>query len=130
MSVVNTMHSKRVTDEVRHAHADTEYFYLEAKRNKKIATWAAKKLDVDKKEYFMELIGEDISKAGPKPVVDRIKKDFKNAKVKISEEKIWEKIRKFEKDVLQSMLEDHAKRAQDEMKETEKKDKKKKKKKK
>ena len=104
MSVVATMDSKRVTDEVRHAHEDLEHFYLEAKRNKKIAHWAAKQLGVDKKDYFMEILGEDLSKAGPKPVVDRILKDFAKAELKISEEKVWEKLRKFEREILQDML--------------------------
>lgn len=124
MSVVNTMHSKRVTDEVRHAHDDLEYFCLEAKRNKKLANWAAKKLSIDKKEYFLELIGEDISKAGPKPVIDRIVKDFKKNKIKINEKEIWGKLRKFDKDVLQDMLEEQAKRTKDEIKAEDKKDKK------
>jgi len=127
MSVVNTMNAKKVTDEVRHAHDDLEYFYLEAKRNKKLAFWAAKKLGINKKEYFLELIGEDLSTAGPKPVIDRIKKDFKKSKIKVSEEVIWEKLRKFEKEVLQQMLAAQAQRTKDEMKAKDKKKKKKKK---
>jgi hypothetical protein len=115
MSVVDTMHSKRVTDEVRHAHDDLEYFYLEAKRNKRIARWAAKHLGYDKKKYFLELISEDISKAGPKPVVDRIMKDFTKAELTITEEEVWERLRKYEKEVLKDMLETQAQRTKDEM---------------
>jgi|GEM_PF-1671880 len=113
MSVDNTMNAKRVTDEVRHAHDDLEYFYLEAKRNKRLAKWAAKKLDVDKKEYFLELIGCDLSTAGPKPVIDRIKKDFEHAELEITEEKIWSKLREFEKEVLRSMLDEQAQRIEE-----------------
>ncbi|MDV7337969.1 ATPase inhibitor subunit zeta [Terasakiella sp. A23] len=131
MSVVETMGSKRVTDEVRHAHDDLEYFYLEAKRNKKIANWAAKQLDTDKKEYFLELISADISKAGPKPVVDRIMADFQKANIDIEETEVWEKLRQFEKEVLQGMLAEQAKRTKEEVKaKQKKKDKKDKKKKK
>jgi len=108
MSVTNTMNAKRVTDEVRHAQEDLEHFYLEAKRNKKLAKWAAKKLGVDKKEYLLELISCDIASAGPKPVVDRISNDFKNVKLGISDEKIWEQLRKCESEVLRIMLDNHA----------------------
>ncbi len=121
MAVVETMGAKRVTDEVRHAHDDLEYFYLEAKRNKKIANWAAKQLGFDKKEYFLELISADISKAGPKPVVDRIMADFDKAKLEITEEEVWTKLRKFEKEALQGMLEEQAKRTKDELKAKDKK---------
>ena len=55
MSVTNTMNAKRVTDEVRHAQEDLEHFYLEAKRNKKLAKWAAKKLGVDHAINYSEL---------------------------------------------------------------------------
>lgn len=125
MSVVSTMDSKRVTDEVRHAHEELEYFYLEAKRNKRIAGWAAKKLGVDRNDYFIALIEEDISKAGPKPVVERILKDFQNKKLDITEEKVWAKLRKFEKQILQEMLEAQAKRTKEEIKAKKKKKKKK-----
>lgn len=125
MSVANTMNSKRATDEVRHAHDDLEYFYLEAKRNKRLAKWAAKKLDIDKKEYFLELISCDLSTAGPKPVIDHIYKDFKHADLEISEEKIWDKLREYEKEVLRAMLDDHAKRIEEDLKNKKKKKKKK-----
>jgi hypothetical protein len=116
MSIANTMSAKRVTDEVRHAHDELEYFYLEAKRNKRLAKWAAKKLGIDKHEYFLELIGSDLSKAGPRPVVDRVMQDFLHAGIEIPEEKIWEKIRKYEQEILRSMLEEQAKRIEEEIK--------------
>ena len=128
MSVVATMNSKRATDEVRHANDELEHFYLEAKRNKKVANWAAKKLGLNKKEYFLELISADLTSAGPKPVIDRILNDFAKANLEISEEKVWEKLREFESEILGEMLLAQAKRTKAEMKAKEKKDKKKKKK--
>ncbi len=128
MSVVSTMNSKRATDEVRHANDELEHFYLEAKRNKKIANWAAKQLGLDKKEYFLELISADLTSAGPKPVIDRILSDFAKAGLQISEEKVWEKLRGFESEILGEMLLAQAKRTKAEIKAKEKKDKKKKKK--
>lgn len=110
MSVVDTMHSKRVTDEVRHAQDDLEFFYLEAKRNKKIAYWAAKKLDLNKKDYFMEILAADLSKAGPKPVIDRILDDFEMAGMEINEQEVWEKLRTFEREILQDMMAAQAKK--------------------
>ncbi|SCA55631.1 conserved hypothetical protein [Candidatus Terasakiella magnetica] len=116
MSVVRTMNSKRTCDEIRHANTELEYFYLEARRNKKAANWAAKKLGRNKKEYFLELISEDISQAGPKPVVKRIRKDFKKAGLDISEDKIWKKLRTFEQYILKAMLRKQAKRTKKELK--------------
>ncbi|NVK20122.1 MAG: DUF1476 family protein [Methylocystaceae bacterium] len=115
MSVVNTMDSKRVTDEVRHANDDLEHFYLEARRNKKLANWAAKKLNIDKKEYFMELVSADLSCGGPKPVVDRIMVDFAKAKIDCAEDVVWKHLRDCEKEVFHEMLADRVKRTQDEM---------------
>lgn len=126
MSVVNTMHSKRVTDEVRHANDDLEFFYMEARRNRKIANWAAEQLGIDKKEYFLELVEADLSKAGPKPVIDRIMVDFEQADLNISEETLWDQLRTFEKDVLQDMLTQQAERTKAEIKAKEKKKKEKK----
>lgn len=108
MSVTGTMNAKRFTDEIRHAHDDLEYFYLEAKRNKKLAKWAAKKLGVDTKEYFMDLLECDLSSAGPKPVVDRIKKDFKKAGLKIKSDKIWDKLHEFEQEAFRKLLDAQA----------------------
>lgn len=126
MSVVNTMHSKRVTDEVRHANDDLEFFYMEARRNRKIANWAAEQLGFNKKEYFLELVEADLSKAGPKPVIDRILVDFQQAGLNISEETLWDQLRTFEKDVLQDMLTQQAERTKAEIKAKEKKKKEKK----
>jgi len=128
MSVVSTMNAKRATDEVRYANDELEHFYLEAKRNKKVANWAAKKLGLDKKEYFLELISADLTSAGPKPVIDRILSDFEKAGLGIAQEKVWEKLREFESQILGEMLLAQAKRTKAEMKAKEKKNKKKKKK--
>ena len=125
MSVVNTMNSKRATDEIRHANDDLEYFYMEARRNKRMARWAAKQLDRNIEEYFLELITEDISQAGPKPVVDRIMEDFAEASIDISEEDIWLKLRHFEKEAFQNSLQDKTKQVKKDMKAKYKKKKKK-----
>ncbi len=116
MSVVSTMNSKRATDEVRHANDELEYFYMEAKRNKKLAGWAAKQLGADKKEYFLELISADITTAGPKPVIDRMVKDFKQADLDIKEEDIWSKLRDVEREVLHDMMQEKEKRCLEEVK--------------
>ena len=100
MSVVTTMDSKRVTDEVRHANNDLERFYLESRRNKKLAAWAAKKLDYNKKDYFLELVGADLSHAGPDPVVERISADFAAAGVLVNKDTIWQKLRDIEQEVI------------------------------
>ena len=115
MSVVNTMDSKRVTDEVRHANDDLEHFYLEARRNRKLANWAAKKLDIDKKEYFMELVSADLSSGGPKPVVDQIMADFEKAGIDYDEKEVWEELRACEKEVFHDMLAERVRRTEDEM---------------
>jgi hypothetical protein len=128
MSVVSTMNSKRATDEVRHANDELEHFYLEAKRNRKIANWASKKLGRDKKEYFLELISADLTRAGPKPVVDRILDDFKQAGLDIDENRVWDKVRRFEREIFTDMMTQQAERTKAEIKAREKKARKKKKK--
>ncbi|WP_135080641.1 ATPase inhibitor subunit zeta [Terasakiella sp. SH-1] len=121
MSVLKTMKSKEATDEICHANDALQHFYMEAKRNKKIARWAAKKLDKNRKKYFLELVSEDISHAGPKPVIKRILKDFKTAGIKIKEEEIWAKLRRFECETLSEMLREHGRKVKKELKKKSKK---------
>lgn len=104
MSIVSTMDSKRATDEVVHANEDLQHFYMEAKRNKFIALWAAEMLKLDPREYFLELEEQDISKAGPKPVIDRILQDFEANNIKISEDEVWEKLRECERKAFYEMF--------------------------
>jgi len=115
MSVVSTMNAKRATDEVRHANDELEHFYLEARRNRKIANWAADKLDRDKKSYFLDLVGADLTKSGPKPVVDQIMADFKDAGLEMSEEDIWAELREIERSIINEMMREQARRTEEEI---------------
>jgi len=115
MSVVSTMNAKRATDEVRHANDELEHFYLEARRNRKIANWAADKLDRDKKSYFLDLVGADLTKAGPKPVIDQILADFKDAGLEIAEEDVWAELREIERSIINDMMREQARRTEEEM---------------
>ena len=79
-------------------------FKVNARRNKYLGEWAAKKLnknDNEKINYIQEVIKSDLTEAGDNDVFKKIKFDFENASIDITDESIREKMNE---------LMDHAKK--------------------
>ena len=79
-------------------------FKINARRNKYLGEWAAKKLnknDNEKINYIQEVIKSDLTEAGDNDVFKKIKFDFENASINITDESIREKMNE---------LMDHAKK--------------------
>ena len=79
-------------------------FKVNARRNKYLGEWAAKKLnknDNEKINYIQEVIKSDLTEAGDNDVFKKIKFDFENASINITDESIREKMNE---------LMDHAKK--------------------
>ena len=70
-------------------------FKINAKRNKYLGEWAAKKLgkiDDDKITYIQEVIKSDFAEPGDEDVFRKIQSDFKKASISISDSEIREQM--------------------------------------
>ena len=75
--------------------AAEEEFKAEARRNKKIALWAAELMNKDEaaaKAYITEVIMADMEEAGDDDVFRKVKADFSSAGVEISDVALREKM--------------------------------------
>ena len=70
-------------------------FKINAKRNKYLGEWAAKKLgksSTDKDAYVQEVIKSDFTEPGDEDVFRKIQGDFKKASISISDSEIREQM--------------------------------------
>ena len=70
-------------------------FKINAKRNKYLGEWAAKKLgktDIDKETYVQEVIKSDFAEPGDEDVFRKIQSDFKKASINIPDSEIREQM--------------------------------------
>lgn len=73
--------------ENKFAHDEELNFKATARRNKLLGLWAAEKLSkkgVEAEHYAKDIVMADFESGGDGDVVDKLLKDFGNAKVKIS----------------------------------------------
>ncbi len=85
-----------------------EEFRAEARRNKKIALWAAELLNKDEgeaKAYVTEIIMADMTEAGDDDVFLKVKGDFTEAGVEISDVALRDKIRTLLEEARQEIAE-------------------------
>ena len=75
--------------ENKFAHDEELKFRALARRNKRLAAWAAEKLGkADAEAYFKEVMAADLEEAGDDDVIRKIAADFKAAGVEQSEHQI------------------------------------------
>lgn len=75
--------------EKKFAHDEDLKFRATARRNKRLAVWAADKLGkADADAYFKDVMAADLGEAGDEDVVRKIAADFKAAGVDQSEHQI------------------------------------------
>ena len=83
-------------------------FKISAIRNKKLAQWAAKKLDLDTSKidtYIDEVIMADFEEPGHEDVIRKIFNDFKKVNINISFDEIKDKLSDFEKEAINKLSE-------------------------
>ena len=86
---MTTFDRREESFENRFAHDQELVFRATARRNKRLAAWAAEKLGKsDADAYFKDLMAADLTEAGDDDVVRRIVADFKAAGVDQSEHQI------------------------------------------
>jgi len=83
--------------EKKFARDEELQFKIQARSNKYIAEFVSEKLnknEVEKKEYFQEIIKADMEEAGSEDVFRKIKKDFSKASISIDDKEIRDQMEK------------------------------------
>ena len=93
---MNTFDEREKAFEAKFKQDEDLKFKLKAKRNKYLGEWAADKLQKDNKsEYVKEVIKSDFLEPGDEDVFNKIKKDFQEASIEITDDEIREKMKIF-----------------------------------
>jgi hypothetical protein len=86
---MTTFDRREESFEKKFAHDEDLKFRATARRNKRLATWAAEKLGkADADAYFKEVMAADLTEAGDDDVVRKVVADFQAAGVQQSEHQI------------------------------------------
>ncbi len=99
---MSTFDDRENAYENKFAHDAETKFKIEARRNKKLAVWAAGLMGADAEEYTMELIKADMEEAGAEDVVTKLIKDLDG---KADEGTIRENVSKFEAEATKEVTE-------------------------
>lgn len=78
--------------EKKFAHDAELKFKAEARRNKLLGHWAAEKLSKDKEAYAKEVIMSDFEEAGDEDVFRKVRSDFDEAGIAMSDEDLRAKM--------------------------------------
>jgi len=86
---MTTFDKREDSFEKKFAHDEELRFRATARRNKRLAAWAAEKLGrTDPDAYFTEVMAADLEEAGDDDVIRKITADFAKANVQQSEHQI------------------------------------------
>ena len=83
--------------EKKFARDEELQFKIQARSNKYIAEFVSEQLnknEVEKQEYFQEIIKADMEEAGSEDVFRKIKKDFSKASISIEDREIRDQMEK------------------------------------
>jgi len=93
---MNTFDEREKGFEKKFVRDEELEFKVNAKRNKYLGEWAAKKLgktDKSKELYIQEVIKSDFAEPGDEDVFRKIQSDFKNAYLSVPDTEIREKMK-------------------------------------
>ena len=86
---MTTFDRREESFEKKYAHDEELRFRATARRNKRLAAWAAEKLGkADADAYFKEVMAADLTEAGDADVIRKLAADFAAAGVQQSEHQI------------------------------------------
>ena len=104
---MNTFDERKKAFEAKYLQDEDIKFKMRAKRNKKIAEWAANLLNKSGDEcYIKEVRQSDLEKPGDDDIIDKILNDFNKNNINVSRNEIIEKINECEKIVQNEMIEE------------------------
>jgi len=104
---MNTFDERKKAFEAKFQQDEELKFKLRAKRNKKIAEWAANLLNRDGDEnYIKEVRESDLEKPGDDDIIDKLLNDFETSNIDMNRENIINKINECENKVKEEMIEE------------------------
>jgi len=92
---MSTFDEREKSFEKKFVREEELHFKINAKRNKYLGEWAAKKLnksDTDKEVYVQEVIKSDFAEPGDEDVFRKIQSDFKKASISTPDSEIREQM--------------------------------------
>ena len=103
---MNTFDERKKAFEAKYLQDEDIKFKLRAKRNKKVAEWAADLLSkTDDQNYIKEVRESDLEKPGDDDIIDKLLNDFVKNNIDISRDEIIKKINDSENEVKKEMIE-------------------------
>jgi len=100
---------KEKASEKKFVLAAEEEFKAEARRNKKLAGWAAELMNKDEEEakkYIVEVIMADMAEAGDDDVFRKLKADFTEAGVEVPDIALRNKMKAFHQEAREEVSEE------------------------
>ena len=102
---MNTFDERKKAFEAKFLQDEDIKFKLRAKRNKKIAEWAAELLSKTGDEnYIKEVRESDLEKPGDDDIIDKLLNDFSTHNISINRDEIISKINEYENNVKEEMM--------------------------
>ena len=102
---MNTFDERKKAFEAKFLQDEDLKFKLRAKRNKKIAEWAADLLNKTGDEnYIKEVRESDLEKPGDDDIIDKLLNDFSTSNISINRDEIISKINEYENNVKEEMM--------------------------
>ena len=102
---MNTFDERKKAFEAKFLQDEDIKFKLRAKRNKRIAEWAADLLSKTGDEnYIKEVRESDLKKPGDDDIIDKLLNDFSKYNINVNREEIINKINEYENIVKQEMM--------------------------
>jgi len=102
---MNTFDERKKAFEAKFLQDEDLKFKLRAKRNKKIAEWAADLLNKTGDEnYIKEVRESDLEKPGDDDIIDKLLNDFSTHNISINRDEIISKINEYENNVKEEMM--------------------------
>ena len=105
---MNTFDERKKAFEAKFLQDEDLKFKLRAKRNKRIAEWAAELIGKNNDEnYIREVRESDLKKPGDDDIIDKILTDFSSKSINTTREEIIQKFNECEYNVKEEMMGDN-----------------------
>jgi len=105
---MNNFDERKKAFEAKFLQDEDLKFKLRAKRNKRIAEWAAELIGKNNDEnYIREVRESDLKKPGDDDIIDKILTDFSSKSINITREEIIQKLNEYENNVKKEMMENN-----------------------
>ena len=105
---MNTFDERKKAFEAKFLQDEDLKFKLRARRNKRIAEWAAELIGkTDDADYIREVRESDLIKPGDDDIIDKLLMDFTSNNINVTREEIIQKFNEYENNVREEMMKDN-----------------------